>query len=45
MTEIKAGFAICGSFCTFSKVIPQMKNLKEKIKEIANKIKEKTNGN
>lgn len=30
MTEIKAGFAICGSFCTFSKVIPQMKNLKEK---------------
>ncbi len=30
MTEIKAGFAICGSFCTFSKVIPQMKNLKDK---------------
>ncbi|MBQ2828430.1 MAG: dipicolinate synthase subunit B [Clostridia bacterium] len=30
MTEIKAGFAICGSFCTFSKVIPQMKTLKEK---------------
>lgn len=30
MTEIKAGFAICGSFCTFGKVIPQMKNLKEK---------------
>ncbi len=30
MTEIKAGFALCGSFCTFSKVIPQMKNLKDK---------------
>lgn len=30
MTGIKAGFAICGSFCTFSKVIPQMKKLKEK---------------
>lgn len=30
MTEIKAGFALCGSFCTFSKVIPQMKSLKDK---------------
>lgn len=30
MTEIKAGFALCGSFCTFSKVIPQIKALKEK---------------
>ncbi len=30
MAEIKAGFAMCGSFCTFSKVIPQMKILKEK---------------
>lgn len=29
MTEIKAGFALCGSFCTFSKVIPQMKKLAE----------------
>ncbi len=34
MTEIKAGFALCGSFCTFSKVIPQMKSLKEKGVEI-----------
>lgn len=30
MTEIKAGFALCGSFCTFSKVISQIKALKEK---------------
>ncbi len=30
MSEIKAGFALCGSFCTFSKVIPQIKSLKEK---------------
>lgn len=29
MNEIRAGFALCGSFCTFSKVIPQMKKLKE----------------
>ena len=34
MAEIKAGFALCGSFCTFSKVIPQMKSLKEKGVEI-----------
>ncbi len=34
MTDIKAGFALCGSFCTFSKVIPQMKSLKEKGVEI-----------
>lgn len=27
MAEIKAGFAICGSFCTFSKIMPQMKKL------------------
>lgn len=27
MEKIKAGFAMCGSFCTFSKVIPEMKNL------------------
>lgn len=26
---IKAGFALCGSFCTFGKVIPQMESLKE----------------
>ncbi|MBP3330714.1 MAG: dipicolinate synthase subunit B [Clostridia bacterium] len=30
MAEIKAGFAICGSFCTFSKVIPQMRLLAQK---------------
>ncbi len=30
MEKIKAGFAICGSFCTFSKVIPEMKNLVDK---------------
>lgn len=30
MTEIKAGFALCGSFCTFGKVIPQMKELVKK---------------
>ncbi len=30
MRPIKAGFAICGSFCTFEKAIEQMKNLKEK---------------
>lgn len=29
MEEITAGFAVCGSFCTFSKVIPQMRKLKE----------------
>ena len=27
MEQIRLGFAICGSFCTFSKVIPQMKRL------------------
>lgn len=26
---IKAGFAVCGSFCTFSKIITQMETLKE----------------
>ncbi len=30
MSEIKAGFAMCGSFCTFSKVIPQMRVLTDK---------------
>lgn len=30
MEKIKAGFAMCGSFCTFSKVIPEMKTLVEK---------------
>lgn len=30
MSNIKVGFAMCGSFCTFSKAIPQMKNLIEK---------------
>ena len=27
--EIKVGFAICGSFCTFTKIIPQIKLLAE----------------
>ncbi len=27
--QIRIGFAMCGSFCTFSEVIPQMKALKE----------------
>ena len=27
MTGITVGFAICGSFCTFSKAIDQMKSL------------------
>jgi dipicolinate synthase subunit B len=27
MSKIKAGFALCGSFCTFSQVIPQMRKL------------------
>ena len=30
MSEITAGFAMCGSFCTFSKVLPQMRALLEK---------------
>ena len=30
MTEIRAGFAMCGSFCTFSKVIPEMRSLADK---------------
>ena len=34
MAEIRAGFAICGSFCTFSKVIPQMQNLVNKGVEV-----------
>ena len=29
MEEITAGFAVCGSFCTFSKMLPQMRRLKE----------------
>lgn len=29
MNETKVGFAICGSFCSFSKVIPQMQLLVE----------------
>ncbi len=29
MNEMTVGFAVCGSFCTFKKVIPQMKKLKE----------------
>jgi len=27
MSKIKTGFALCGSFCTFSQVIPQIKKL------------------
>ena len=27
MNDITVGFAMCGSFCTFSKVIPQIENL------------------
>lgn len=27
MSQIRAGFALCGSFCTFSKVIPEIKIL------------------
>ena len=27
MDKIKLGVALCGSFCTFSKVIPQVKHL------------------
>jgi len=30
MNTVKVGFAICGSFCTFSRAIAQMKTLKEK---------------
>ena len=30
MSEITAGFAMCGSFCTFSKVLPQIRVLLEK---------------
>ena len=30
MNKLNIGFALCGSFCTFSKVLPQIKNLKEK---------------
>lgn len=27
MAKIRAGFALCGSFCTFSQVVPQIKKL------------------
>lgn len=30
MNDFKAGFAVCGSFCTFSKVIPEMQKLADK---------------
>lgn len=30
MNPITVGFALCGSFCTFSKAIPQMEDLKNK---------------
>lgn len=29
LSDVKVGFALCGSFCTFSEVIPQMKKLCE----------------
>ncbi len=29
MSEATVGFAVCGSFCTFKRTIPQMKRLKE----------------
>ena len=34
MTKLKIGFAICGSFCTFAKVIPEIKKLCESGSEI-----------
>lgn len=34
MSSIKAGFAMCGSFCTFSKILPEMKALAEKGVEV-----------
>ena len=30
MNKLSIGFAMCGSFCTFSKSIEEMKKLKEK---------------
>lgn len=30
MEKLNIGFALCGSFCTFSKVLPVMKSLKDK---------------
>ncbi|MCL2509237.1 MAG: dipicolinate synthase subunit B [Oscillospiraceae bacterium] len=30
MSGLTVGFAICGSFCTFSKVLPEIRNLVEK---------------
>ena len=30
MNQYNIGFALCGSFCTFSKVIPMIEELKEK---------------
>ena len=30
LENIKIGFALTGSFCTFAKVIPKIKELKEK---------------
>ena len=30
MSTETVGFAMCGSFCTFKKVIPQMKELKDR---------------
>lgn len=34
MSSTKVGFALCGSFCTFSKVLPHISELKEKGAEI-----------
>ena len=30
MDSLSVGFAMCGSFCTFAKVVPQIKNLTDK---------------
>ena len=34
LKEKKIGFAVCGSFCTFSKVMPQLKELVESGAEV-----------
>ncbi len=34
MLQLKAGFALCGSFCTFSKVIPKIEELVEQGVEV-----------
>lgn len=34
LSKVRVGFALCGSFCTFSQVIPQMKKLVEEGYEV-----------